>query len=89
MPCAIQTGEFELAVKVLEQALKLQPLPATYTNLALAYAASDQFDRAVAALEKGVELEPKSEVYVGNLADRYGGPATKTRRGSPTSGRLR
>jgi len=67
----LYTGQFQLAIEALGRALKLQPYPNAYTNLAIAYAADSKFGQAVEMFEKAAALAPKSEVFVGNLADGY------------------
>ena len=67
----LQAGRPTQAVPQFKRALELQPLPDTYSNLAIALSQAGQFGEAVPMFEKAVELEPKSEKFVGNLADGY------------------
>jgi len=67
----LQIGRYDEAIAALRQALERQKIPNTYTNLAIAYADSGRFAEAVPMFEEAVKLQPKSEQFVGNLADGY------------------
>ena len=65
--------EFEKSIPELQKALKLneKPKPIAYSNLGTAYFYLGRYNEAVPMFEKAVELDPGSEINLGNLADAY------------------
>jgi tetratricopeptide (TPR) repeat protein len=67
----LQAGRPSQAIPQFKRALELQPLPDTYSNLAISYAQAGQFSDSLPMFEKAAELAPQNEQFVGNLADGY------------------
>ena len=69
---AIQAGElkrFDEAVDLWKRAIKLQPrMESAYLNLASIYLQQDEFDAALAAAEKAMEINPGSKEVICNYA---------------------
>ena len=55
----------------LETAMKLDPQPAVISNLAASYFYLHRYADAVRLFEKAMEVNPKDETMMGNLADGY------------------
>jgi tetratricopeptide (TPR) repeat protein len=74
---AIQTGQIELAIKLLERAVAANPLDASYRcNLGEAQRQASRVGAAIASFKKAIELKPDLAVAHNNLgivlaADRY------------------
>ncbi len=62
-------GDNALAQKGYEQAIAINPaFPKPYNDFGLLLAAQDKYEAAVRYFEKAVELDPSSEIYMGNAA---------------------
>jgi serine/threonine-protein kinase len=64
-------GQNDEAISTLQVALQRQPHPSIYSNLGTVYFFMKRYAESVPMYEKAVELSPKDEVLVGNLADAY------------------
>jgi len=67
----VQSGKFREAVEPLQKSLQFSPDGQAYSNLGIAYFYLRQYDKAIPAYEKAVELAPRSDMFVGNLAEAY------------------
>ncbi len=67
----LQSGRFQQAIRIFEKALTLEADAINYSNLATALFYLQQYQSCVPIFEKAVQLSPKSEELVGNLADGY------------------
>jgi eukaryotic-like serine/threonine-protein kinase len=66
-----QAGKWNNAIIAWGKALKIQPSEILYTNLGTAYLYLGHSTDAVAMFQKAVDLSPKDDVAVGDLADGY------------------
>jgi serine/threonine-protein kinase len=64
-----QLGRDEDAIATLQRAIELRPTGTMYTNLGTLLFFRGQYDRALVAMEKAVELDPGDGPKWGNLAD--------------------
>ncbi len=64
-------GRWEDAIPAFQKALQLQASAETYSNLGTAYFFLKRNDEAIQIFEKAVQLTPKDETAMGNLADAY------------------
>jgi len=67
----VQSGKFREAVEPLEKSLQFSADGQAYSNLGIAYFYLKQYDKAIPAYEKAVQLVPTSDMFVGNLAEAY------------------
>ena len=67
----VQSGKFREAVEPLQKSLQFSPDGQAYSNLGIAYFYLRQYDKAIPAYEKAVELAPRSDMFAGNLAEAY------------------
>jgi serine/threonine-protein kinase len=67
----VQGGKFQEAVEPLQKALQSNAGGQAYSNLGIAYFYLKQYDKAIPAYEKAVQLVPTSDMFVGNLAEAY------------------
>jgi eukaryotic-like serine/threonine-protein kinase len=59
------------AIKPLEQSLGIRATASTYTNIGTAYYYQHRYHDAVQAYEKAVQMDDKSHIFWGNLAEAY------------------
>ena len=64
-------GEIDNAIKNTQLAIKIQPTDSAYSNLATMFYYNKDYDAAVSAYEKAVELNATYYVFWGNLGDAY------------------
>jgi serine/threonine-protein kinase len=64
-------GEYADAASNFERSLKLRPTPIAYTNLGTIYFFMDRCAEAVPLMEKATAMQPKNELFWGNLGDAY------------------
>ena len=64
-------NKWDDAVAAYKKAIQVQPHYLAYSNLGAVYFYKKQYVDAAQAFEKAVELNPKQELAVGNLADSY------------------
>ena len=62
-------GEFEMGRQVLEEALEIQPIQQTYSNLGVIYYYLGEFEKSVAMQRQAVKLTPGRALSWLNLAD--------------------
>jgi serine/threonine protein kinase/tetratricopeptide (TPR) repeat protein len=67
----VQSGKFQEAVEPLQKSLQFSADGQAYSNLGIAYFYLRQYDKALPAYEKAVQLVPTSDMFVGNLAEAY------------------
>jgi serine/threonine protein kinase/tetratricopeptide (TPR) repeat protein len=67
----VQSGKFREAVEPLQKSLQFSADGQAYSNLGIAYFYLKQYDKAIPAYEKAVQLVPTSDMFVGNLAEAY------------------
>jgi eukaryotic-like serine/threonine-protein kinase len=67
----LQSGKFSEAVEPLKKALQFSADGQAYSNLGVAYFYLKQYDQAISAYQKAVELVPNSDMFMGNLAEAY------------------
>ena len=65
----IMGGEFEMGRQVMEEALAIQPLQRTYSNLGVIYYYLGDFEKSVAMHRQAVEMTPGQALLWLNLAD--------------------
>jgi tetratricopeptide (TPR) repeat protein len=63
----IKQGESQEALNYLFQALSIKQTPEIYNSLCLAYSALNEKEKALYYLRKGLELDAKNKVLIGNL----------------------
>jgi tetratricopeptide (TPR) repeat protein len=69
---AMQNGNFPLAVRMLKQAVEVEPKHKyAWNNLGLAYLAMRQNDDAIAAFQKAIEVNPYDEFAFNNMGRAY------------------
>jgi len=79
-----QRGRFDEGLKVDERLARLEPQnPLVFYNLACSYSLTDQFDRAVLALEKALQLGYRDFDWLAK------DPDLKKLRGQPVYGNIR
>ncbi len=61
------------AITVLEKAMRLNPMPQAfyYAWLGISYRLTNQYDKAIAILEKGLRVQPDNTGCLINLAAAY------------------
>lgn len=64
-------GQYAASLAPLQHALRLHPSASAYSNLGFARFYLHQFAAAVPLFQKAVDLRPRSEQALGNLADAY------------------
>ncbi len=64
-------GEFQVAIRYLEDASLIEPDSAVFTNLGSVYYLSGDFYKAVEMYEKAIRLEPTNCQILAHLADAY------------------
>jgi tetratricopeptide (TPR) repeat protein len=67
----VQSGKFQEAVEPLQKSLQFSADGQAYSNLGIAYFYLKDYDKAILAYEKAVQLVPTSDMFVGNLAEAY------------------
>jgi len=67
----LQSGRFQEAVEPLQKSLEFSSDGQAYSNLGIAYFYLQQYDKAIPAYEKAVQLVPNSDMFVGNLGEAY------------------
>jgi serine/threonine-protein kinase len=67
----VQSGKFREAVEPLQKSLQFSVGGQAYSNLGIAYFYLKEYDKAISAYEKAVQLIPTSDMFVGNLAEAY------------------
>jgi serine/threonine protein kinase/tetratricopeptide (TPR) repeat protein len=67
----LQSGRFQEALEPLQKSLQFSADGQAYSNLGIAYFYLKQYDKAIAAYEKSVQLVPNSDMFIGNLAEAY------------------
>jgi serine/threonine-protein kinase len=67
----LQSGHFQEAVEPLQKSLEFSADGQAYSNLGIAYFYLQQYDKAIPAYEKAVQLVPNSDMFVGNLGEAY------------------
>ena len=67
----VESGKFREAVEPLQKSLQFSPGGQAYSNLGIAYFYLKEYDKAIPAYEKAVQLVPTSDMFVGNLAEAY------------------
>ena len=67
----LRSARFRDAANVLEDDLKRHPCAGSYSNLGMALFYLNQEKKALTLFEKAAEMEPSSEVFVGNLGHAY------------------
>lgn len=68
---AYQARNYEDALKYMERSLTLDPKPPFYSNLGNVYADLRQFDKAKAAYQNALRMEPTLAAVYGNLGNMY------------------
>ena len=80
-----QLRDFSGAEKALEEALKTGAAPAeAFGYLGLLYQETGAFPKAIAALEKGLQLAPGDKVLLATLANTFGALAKQSTKGDVT-----
>ena len=64
-------GEFDKCIPISQKALEISKKPIAYSNLGTAYFYLKRYNEAVPMFEQAVQLDPGSEINLGNLADAY------------------
>lgn len=65
-------GEYTRCIEAAEAALKIRPgYDLAYNNICAAYNRLKQYDKAIAAGEKGMTFNPNNQLLKGNLAEAY------------------
>lgn len=67
----VQSGKFREALLPFQKSLEFSADGQAYSNLGIAYFYLKDYDKAISAYEKAVELVPTSDMFVGNLAEAY------------------
>jgi tetratricopeptide (TPR) repeat protein len=67
----VQSGKFREAIEPLQKSLEFSADGQAYSNLGIAYFYLKDYDKAIPAYEKAVQLVPTSDMFVGNLAEAY------------------
>jgi eukaryotic-like serine/threonine-protein kinase len=67
----VQSGKFREALEPLQKSLQFSADGQAYSNLGIAYFYLKDYDKAISAYEKAVQLVPTSDMFVGNLAEAY------------------
>jgi serine/threonine-protein kinase len=67
----VQSGKFREAVEPLQKSLQFNAGAQAYSNLGITYFYLKEYDKAISAYEKAVQLVPTSDMFVGNLAEVY------------------
>jgi len=67
----VQSGKFREAIEPLQKSLQFSADGQAYSNLGIAYFYLKDYDKAISAYEKAVQLVPTSDMFVGNLAEAY------------------
>lgn len=65
----MMSGNFEAAAPIYAQSIDVRPDPTTYGNLALMHYYLGSHDRAIASIEKGIEVAPNNRLLWANLGD--------------------
>jgi len=63
----IKQGKSKEALNYLFQALSIKQTPEIYNSISVAYMALNEKEKALYYLRKGLELDAKNEVLIGNL----------------------
>jgi tetratricopeptide (TPR) repeat protein/predicted Ser/Thr protein kinase len=66
-----QQSKWDEAIAAYKKAIQVQPHVLAYSNLGAVYFYRKRYTDAAQAFERAVELNPKQELAVGNLADSY------------------
>jgi serine/threonine protein kinase/tetratricopeptide (TPR) repeat protein len=67
----VASGKFQEALEPLQKSLQFSADGQAYSNLGIAYFYLKDYDKAITAYEKAVQLVPTSDMFVGNLAEAY------------------
>jgi tetratricopeptide (TPR) repeat protein len=67
----VQSGKFREALEPLQKSLQFDDAGQAYSNLGIAYFYVKDYDKAISAYEKAVQLVPTSDMFAGNLAEAY------------------
>ncbi len=67
----VASGKFREALEPLQKSLQFSADGQAYSNLGIAYFYVKDYDKAISAYEKAVQLVPTSDMFVGNLAEAY------------------
>ena len=67
----VQSGKFREALEPLQKSLEFSSDGQAYSNLGIAYFYLKDYDKAISAYEKAVQLVPTSDMFTGNLAEAY------------------
>ena len=77
-----QLGNTDESIRQLRLTLAMDPqFPTTHMYLAMAYAGKGEFDNALAAAKRSVELDPEDLFTTGTLGYVYGKAGKRARRG--------
>jgi tetratricopeptide (TPR) repeat protein len=67
----VQSGKFREAVEPLQKSLQFSAGGQAYSNFGIAYFYLKDYEKAISAYEKAVQLVPTSDMFAGNLAETY------------------